>query len=183
MHVEFVKWADQVDAESDRGQEFEAIPGYHLEQAYRHLGELGPIDDTGVAIGRDGSKRLASAGRRAFQRGDLHAAVNLLRRAASLLPSDDPQRLDLLPDLFESLMALGDFEGAQVALQEAKDRARQIDEKRVAAASTHVEMLMSLCIEGASVRKTCYEVCTISYRCAMTWLRTMNWLPRSALSS
>ena len=34
MHTEFVKWADQVNAESDRGQEFEAILGYHLEQAY-----------------------------------------------------------------------------------------------------------------------------------------------------
>ena len=62
MHVEFVKWADQVNAESDRGQEFEAILGYHLEQAYKYLGELGPIDEAGAAIGRDGARRLASAG-------------------------------------------------------------------------------------------------------------------------
>ena len=69
MHVEFVKWADQVNAESDRGQEFEAILGYHLEQAYKYLGELGPIDEAGAAIGRDGSRRLARAGRRAFREG------------------------------------------------------------------------------------------------------------------
>src|SRR5205814_3047109 len=81
MHAEFVKWADQVNAESDRGQEFEAILGYHLEQAYKYLGELGPIDDAGAAIGRDGARRLSSAGRRAFGRGDMHAAANLFRRA------------------------------------------------------------------------------------------------------
>ena len=85
MHVEFVKWADQVNAESDRGQEFEAILGYHLEQAYKYLGELGPIDEAGAAIGRDGARRLASAGRRAFAKGDMHAAANLLERAAALL--------------------------------------------------------------------------------------------------
>ncbi len=78
MHTEFVKWADQVNAESDRGQEFEAILGYHLEQAYRYLGELGPIDEAGAAIGRDGARRLASAARRAFARGDMHARCELI---------------------------------------------------------------------------------------------------------
>ena len=85
MHTEFVKWADQVNAESDRGQEFEAILGYHLEQAYKYLGELGPIDEAGAAIGRDGAQRLASAGRRAFQRGDMHASANLYSRAIKLI--------------------------------------------------------------------------------------------------
>ena len=66
MHVEFVKWADQVNAESDRGQEFEAILGYHLEQAYKYLGELGPIDEAGAAIGRDGARRLAIGGATRF---------------------------------------------------------------------------------------------------------------------
>ncbi len=66
MHAEFVKWADQANAGSDRGMEFEEILGYHLEQAYRYLGELGPIDEAGAAIGRDGARRLASAARRAL---------------------------------------------------------------------------------------------------------------------
>ena len=86
MHVEFVKWADQVNAESDRGQEFEAILGYHLEQAYKYLGELGPIDEAGAAIGRDAARRLSSAGRRAFGRGDMHAAASLLERACRAAP-------------------------------------------------------------------------------------------------
>ncbi len=66
LHTEFVRWADKLNADNDRGQEFEAILGYHLEQAYRYLGELGPLDDAGITIGRDGSRRLATAGRRAF---------------------------------------------------------------------------------------------------------------------
>ena len=69
MHAEFVKWADQSNAGSDRGREFEEILGYHLEQAYRYLSELGPIDDAGAALGRDGAKRLGSAARRALARG------------------------------------------------------------------------------------------------------------------
>ena len=67
LHIEFVRWADQVNAESDRGLEFEEILGYHLEQAHRYLGELGPLDEPGVAIGRDAAQRLAARGRRALR--------------------------------------------------------------------------------------------------------------------
>jgi len=73
LHVEYVRWADRVTAATERGREIEEILGYHLEAAYRYLCELGPVDDTGLAIARDGAQRLASAGRRAFARGDLHA--------------------------------------------------------------------------------------------------------------
>ena len=78
LHVDFVRWADQVNAERGRGLEFEAILGYHLEQAHRYLAELGPLDQKGHEIGGDGARRLASAGRRAFASGDAHAAGNLL---------------------------------------------------------------------------------------------------------
>jgi class 3 adenylate cyclase/tetratricopeptide (TPR) repeat protein len=150
MHVEFVRWADQVNAESDRGQEFEAILGYHLEQAYKYLGELGPIDDAGAAIGRDGARRLASAGRRAFARGDMHAAANLLQRASSILSTGDEQRLGLLPDLAESLMGLGDFELARRILEEAREAAVRLKAERIEAASVLVEMLMSLYRGGSN---------------------------------
>ncbi len=142
MHVEFVKWADQVNAESDRGQEFEAILGYHLEQAYKYLGELGPIDETGEAIGRDGSRRLASAGRRALARGDMHAAAGLLERATALLPTDEVDRLDLLSDLAEALMGLGNFAAARASLEEAKSRGGQTQEPRIAAGAQLLDMFL-----------------------------------------
>jgi tetratricopeptide (TPR) repeat protein len=144
MHTEFVKWADQVNAESDRGQEFEAILGYHLEQAHRYLGELGPIDPAGAAIGRDGARRLASAGRRAFARGDLHAAANLFRRATALLVTEDPQRVELLPELGETLIRLGDFATARAILEDAKVAADRISNQRIKASSRLIEMFIRL---------------------------------------
>jgi len=148
MHVEFVKWADQVNAESDRGQEFEAILGYHLEQAYKYLGELGPIDETGETIGRDGARRLASAGRRAFARGDMHAAANLFRRSASLLSADDPQRVEMLPDLAETLIGLGDFSSARAVLVEARSTADRVGNQRVKVSSQLIEAFMRLFVGG-----------------------------------
>ena len=85
LHVDFVRWADQVNAERGRGLEFEAILGYHLEQAHRYLGELGPLDEKGREIGADAPRRLASAGAarlraRRRQRGREPASAR--RRAA-----------------------------------------------------------------------------------------------------
>jgi tetratricopeptide (TPR) repeat protein len=117
LHERFVAWADV--ANQDRGVEFEEILGYHLEQACKYLSELGPLDDHGRAIGGDGSRRLASAGRRAFARGDIPGAVTLLGRAAALLSSDHPERLRLLPEHGEALLMTGRFGEASIVLEEA----------------------------------------------------------------
>ncbi len=117
LHERFVVWADGVNR--DRASEFDEILGYHLEQAWTYLSELGPLDERGRAVGEDGSQRLASAGRRAFARGDVPAAANLLGRAAALLPEKHPERLRLLPDHGEALLVMGRFERAEQALTEA----------------------------------------------------------------
>ena len=136
MHTEFVKWADQVNAESDRGQEFEAILGYHLEQAYRYLGELGPDRRRGRA---HRSRRIAttsSAGRRAFGRGDMHAAASLFRRAVSLLSRGRIRHgCPLLPELGEVLIELGDFAEARTVLDEAQAAAERAENRRIAASA------------------------------------------------
>ncbi len=116
-HEQFVEWADSVNREG--ATEYEEILGYHLEQAHRYLSELGPLDDRGRAIGADGSRRLASAGRRAFARGDVPAAANLLGRAAALLPEEDMTRLALLPEHGEALLQIGRFDDAAAVLEEA----------------------------------------------------------------
>jgi len=144
FHVEFVRWADRVNAEADRAQEFEAILGYHLEQAYRYLGELGPHDEAGIEIGRDAARRLAAAGRRALGRGDMHAASSLLGRAVSLLPNEDPVRVELLPALGETLIGIGDFAGARPVLREARVLADRLGRPRIKAASQLVEMLLRI---------------------------------------
>ena len=113
-----------------RVREYEEIVGYHLEQAWRFLAELGPIDRRGRELGSRAAGRLAAAGRRALGRGDTPAATALLDRALALLPGDDPLRGHLLNDLAESLVAAGDFgraaevlTAATVAAEAAPDRA------------------------------------------------------------
>lgn len=110
LHERFVVWADSVNR--DRGTEFEEILGYHLEQAHRYRAALGPLEERGIAVGVEGARRLASAGRRAMGRGDMPAAANLLRRAAALLQDSDPARPRLLRDAGEALMELGEFAAA-----------------------------------------------------------------------
>jgi class 3 adenylate cyclase/tetratricopeptide (TPR) repeat protein len=135
LHMDFVAWADRVNADRDRALEFEEILGYHLEQAYGYLSELGPLNEQGLAAARDGARRLASSARRVYARGDLNAAVNLFRRAVALFPRDDPERMRLLPDCAEALTAMAIFPEARAALSEAATAAARTGDIRVQAAS------------------------------------------------
>ena len=123
LHERFADWAEGLNRGRDRETEFEEILGYHFEQAHDYLAELGPLDDHGRELGIRGATRLGSAGRRAFGRGDMPAAANLLRRAANLLEAEDRRRLELLPELGEALMETGEFAWAEVFLDQAVDGA------------------------------------------------------------
>ena len=140
LHERFVQWADRVN--EDRALEYEEILGYHLEQAFRYLSELGPLDDHGREVGSDASRRLASAGQRAFGRGDMPAAVNLLQRATDLLPEDDVKRLFLLPVLAEALLDVGEFGRAGEIAEEARDHALTTGNSRLHADATLVQLLL-----------------------------------------
>jgi class 3 adenylate cyclase/tetratricopeptide (TPR) repeat protein len=86
LHRRFAGWLEE------HGQslvELDEILGYHFEQAARYLAELGRADpEVGLVAG----ERLGAAGRLAFLRGDLTAAVKLLERSLELLR---PHRLDV----------------------------------------------------------------------------------------
>ena len=115
MHERFAAWVEQMTR--DRPGEFEEILGHHLEQAYRLRAEIGQADGE---LGRRAFGPLAAAGRRAFARGDMPAAVSLLKRAVALAPADDERRADLLPDLAFSLLETGDFPGMQEIVEETR---------------------------------------------------------------
>ena len=149
LHERFVAWAEQVNRERDREQEFEEILGYHLEQAYRYRTELGPIDAEGRDIGIRASQRLGAAGRRAFARGDLPAATNLLGRAAALREPDDAERIELLGDLGEAQLERGTFSEAEATLEEAVDAARRIGNARLEARARIPRLALDL-YEGRS---------------------------------
>jgi class 3 adenylate cyclase/tetratricopeptide (TPR) repeat protein len=135
LHERFVDWADRVNQDRDRAVEYEEILGYHLEQAYTCLTELGPLDDHGRQLGVRAAARLSSAGERAFARGDMPAAANLLRRAVALLPVDSHDRLTRLPDLAEAMLAIGEFAWAETFLDEANEMAAQAGEAGLGASA------------------------------------------------
>jgi class 3 adenylate cyclase/predicted ATPase len=140
LHERFVTWAEEINIRQGRGEEFEEIHGYHLEQAYRYLTELGTVDEHARSVGVRASEKLASSGRRALARGDMPAAANLLRRAAATREHLDPERLNLLPDLGEALTALGEFEDARAVLSDAREAATEANHELVAARADLVQL-------------------------------------------
>ncbi len=127
LHERFAGWLD------GRGEEFDEVIGYHLEQAYRCLTGLGRPGKRAQALAEGAAERLAESGRRAYARGDTQATVNLLERAAGLLPVDDRRGLSLLPSLGRALREEGQAERADAVLSEAVERGRAAGERAVAA--------------------------------------------------
>jgi len=116
LHEHHAAWLE-VKA-SERGVEYDEILGYHLEQAHRFRAELGEVDEAAQAVGRRAAERLGAAGRRAFARLDAPAAMNLMSRATALLPSNDPLRVDLIPNV-RAIQGTADLGWADAVLQEA----------------------------------------------------------------
>jgi tetratricopeptide (TPR) repeat protein len=144
LHERYVAWADEVNRERGRELEFEEVLGYHLEKAYQYRTEFGPPDAAALAVGQDAARRLASAGRRSFLRGDMHAAASLLRRATSLLPDADQDRLALLPELGETLVELGAFAEAEEVLGAALAAAEEIGDDGLRARAMLIRLLLRM---------------------------------------
>jgi class 3 adenylate cyclase/tetratricopeptide (TPR) repeat protein len=142
FHEQFVEWADSVNREG--ATEYEEILGYHLEQAHRYLTELAPLDLHARTLARDGARRLASAGRRAFARGDTPAAVNLIGRAVALLDDEEQERLELLPEYGEALLQVGRFAEAEGVLAEAIGGGERPGAELVRAHASLVDLLVQL---------------------------------------
>ena len=142
LHERFAEW---IEAHSgDRVLEYEEVVGYHLEQAHRYRIELGATDaDPAVhGLAARAAERLTGTGRRAWGRGDVAAAANLLERAAALLGPADPGRLGLLPDLSEALMETGDLTRAGALLDEALEGARAAGDGGLEGHVTIVQLLL-----------------------------------------
>jgi class 3 adenylate cyclase/tetratricopeptide (TPR) repeat protein len=130
LHELFASWLER--KAGGRMTEFDEILGYHLEHAYRYRSELGPPDERTRGLARLAAARLSVAGRRALEKWDVSATVNLLSRAVDLLPRGDPSRLELLPDLGMAL-AHSDIPRADSVLTEAIDGARATGDRRLEA--------------------------------------------------
>jgi tetratricopeptide (TPR) repeat protein len=129
LHERFADW---LDATAGSLGERDEIVGYHLEQAYRYRGELGPIDGPTRLLANRAAERLAAAGRQAWARRDVSATVSLLARSADLLAPDDPVRIEILADLGLALTR-SDLPRADDVLSEAIDRAGIVEDRRLEA--------------------------------------------------
>jgi len=132
LHERFVAWIDGINRDRERGAEFDEILAYHLEQAYRYLTELGPLDDHGRQLRDQAAARLGQAGRRALARGDASAAASLLRRA-TVVAEGTAAHAGLLVLLGEALTELGAFAEAGEALETALAAANEAGNHALAA--------------------------------------------------
>ncbi len=130
LHEQVAGWLE--DRAGARATEYAEIIGYHLEQSVRHLDELGRRDALAEQLCIRAGQWLALAGRRALRRDDVHAAVNLLERAARLTPSEEPNRGGLLRDLGTALVHRGRFDDADRVLADAAQTATRLGQTALA---------------------------------------------------
>ena len=129
LHERHARWLEETAG--GRMAEFEDILAYHLEQAVRYRGELGPLHRGGLDLAAEAAGRLSSAGRRAADRGDVRAAANLFERAIGLLDPDDVGRADALWRLGEVLGVAGELDRATETLAEAVATASRAGDARL----------------------------------------------------
>jgi tetratricopeptide (TPR) repeat protein len=141
LHEQFADWGERVNAERQRGVEYEEILGFHLEQAHAYLAELEESNEHQRQLAHRGAVKLDSAGRRAVQREDMPAAANLLRRAHDLYAEQDPARIELIPDLAQALTQTGEFAWAEVFLSEAVEKAARLGKSAIAAEARLAQLL------------------------------------------
>jgi DNA-binding SARP family transcriptional activator len=118
LHHRYADWLE--DTVADPFPARSEILGYHLEQAVRYRNELLPSDPESVAPSLRAAAHLETAGVAAHDRGDDIAAVNLLDRAAALLPGDDPALGRLYTTLGTALIEAGQLEKASATLDQAQ---------------------------------------------------------------
>jgi class 3 adenylate cyclase/tetratricopeptide (TPR) repeat protein len=155
LHGQLARWLEF--RVGDRVAEYEEILGYHLEQSCRYRSELGPVGEEDRQLAVEASRRLASAGQRALARYDMPATINLLSRAAALLPADDPARLGILPDLATALSEAGDVQQARALFAEALGRAEASGDDRLRAHAVMQRWFAFVEAEDAEARREAEE--------------------------
>jgi tetratricopeptide (TPR) repeat protein len=125
LHERMATWIEATFGE--RVEEYEEIVGYHLEQACRQRLTSTTASDRELAV--RASRRLASAGRRALDRRDVNAALQLLPRACELNAVNDAGSLQVQLLWAEAMRRHADFGRADEILSDVERRAKEIGER------------------------------------------------------
>jgi class 3 adenylate cyclase len=112
LHERCGSWMEQREGPDE-------LVGYHFEQAHHYRGEVRPDDPQLDELARRAGVSLAAVGISAFRRADSAATVNLLTRAAVLLPRDERRRAEILCELAIAQWGSGNAAAALGALDDA----------------------------------------------------------------
>ena len=141
LHERFVDWLERV-AINGLG-ELDEIVAYHLEHAARYRRELDLPDERGT--GRRAAELLVRLGTRAYDRGDLSAAQNLLDRAVPLLGEGDPLRVRALTLIGAAILdGTGGMQRARIFVDQALDESRAAGDLAGEASAWATQQLVSL---------------------------------------
>ena len=109
MHEQLAEWIERAGARP-RAATTRSSSATTSSRRIARCTELGPPTEQSRALAARAARPLAAAGERAFARGDMPAAVNLLGRAGRAPARARPRRLELLPELAFALMETADFD-------------------------------------------------------------------------
>jgi DNA-binding SARP family transcriptional activator len=124
LHERFGRW---LEADQDGSDE---LIGFHFEQAFRYLAELGSVEVEVRRLATDAGGHLGTAGLRAAKSGDTHAASNLLTRASSLLDAREIALRDLLTELGLVVWRGGDLQLVEEIFGQALEAAVSEHDRR-----------------------------------------------------
>ncbi len=128
LHERFADWLAGHGTEL---VELDELVGYHLEQGYRYLEELGRVDEHARQLARRAAERLGAAGQRAVWREDFRAGRMLLERARALAgDARSPARLEVTLNWarFNTGEKATGIEGLSAAIARASAAGDRVDE-------------------------------------------------------
>jgi len=128
LHERFATWVEQTAGGDEGG--LDEVVGYHLEQAFRLREQLGPLDERTRELAQRAGGLLGAAGRRAFARDDMPAALSLFDRALALVTAEEPARLDLARELSGALWAVGELARAEALLDGVIETASAVGDRQ-----------------------------------------------------
>jgi class 3 adenylate cyclase len=149
LHGRLAEWIERRVGE--RIEEYEEIIGYHLEQACRQRLTPRAADDQELAV--RASRMLASAGRRALDREDINAAINLLTRASQLCPEGHPQELAAKLLLGGALRSASELQRSDEILKQVAAGAQSIGD-RALEWRAKIKRVLTLASRGTCRRTT-----------------------------
>ena len=126
LHERFAGWLEANAGET----QVDELVGYHLEQAFRLREQLGTLGDHDHRLAQRAGELLGRAGRRAFARDDMPAALKLLDRAVALANEADPAYLELVRELSGALWVVGEVARAESLLNGLIEAAETTGDRR-----------------------------------------------------